>query len=75
MTARNEFLVGGAPPDTLAHVLDAVLADPEIDVVQVQGEEGAPSLLVVSTSDEHAERLRTDLEGRATVEPNIEFEL
>ncbi len=57
-------------PDTLAEVLLAAETDPELEVVEIQGDPAAPSRLIVATSEDRALTLRAELAGRAIVDPN-----
>lgn len=68
---REQFNIGGAAPETLAAVLRAVRADPAIAVEAVQGREDAPTLVVVQATRERADRLKSELSGRAIVERDV----
>lgn len=57
-------------PETLAEVLQATETDPEIEVVEVQGDRAAPSRLIVATNQDRALTLKAELAGRAVVDPN-----
>jgi hypothetical protein len=62
-------MVGNAPPYILSALAESCRTDPEIDLVDVQGPEDQPRLLVIETTADRAEQLKQHVPG-LVVEPD-----
>lgn len=74
---RERYLVGDAQrePEFLATIANTLRGEPEIELLEEQGEPGSPTLLVASMSRERAEALRQQHGSRLIVEPDAPLQM
>jgi hypothetical protein len=70
----KSFLVGG-PPGMLLALAERLHQEPEIRLERVGGPLAAPEFLVISATDEQAERLRLEIAPDGFVEFNAPLNL
>jgi hypothetical protein len=71
--SKEQLMIGGEPA-VLAEKLKVLEADPQTDVVQVQGAPEAPSLLVAAVLPENVEEVKERLGDDVVVERNFPLE-
>ena len=71
--SREQLMIGGEPA-VLAEKLKLLEADPQTDVVQVQGTREAPSLLVAAVLPGDIEGLKERLGDEVVVERDFPLE-
>jgi hypothetical protein len=67
---REQYLIGSVPAASLAAVADVLRADPDVEVVKLQGSAERPEMIVARMSPQRAERLKQEFGGGLTVEPD-----
>ena len=71
-TDRQQYIVGPTTEATVpfTEVVDALHVDPQVEIVEVQGSQESPSLVVASLTPENAQQLRDKYQGQIIVEEN-----
>lgn len=76
MSDRQQYIIGrvgagNASTVSLAEIMKALNANPQAEIVQVQGSPDHPSLLVASLTPDDAQQLQAQYQGQIIVEENL----
>lgn len=80
MSNRQRYMIGSVESGTgstvsLSEILVMLEADPQAEVVGIQGPPDDPSLLVVSLTPESAQQLQEQYQDKIIVEPDAPLQL
>ncbi len=76
MLNHQEYMIGrvearNASTISLAEITKALNANPQAEILQIQGPPDNPSLLVASLTPEDAQQLQDQYQGQLIVEKNL----